>query len=411
MSKRYVILALALAVVAIVAMPSMALANFAIHGGYTQDTDACAGCHRAHTSASSLQWADDGGIDHSALLVSTADKMYEFCYACHDGAAQGADTDVQNGIYDGSLYGSTDATLNGGGFEDLGANGHTVTSDHMYTGAYWGAYGGGAYGMGATGANGLPITGIIRPGAQMANVGESNEKIKMDCTACHDPHGSSNYRILKDQVYGNAVGGYDGAGTPQPYVLSSEVGFPTTATIGYNGFKLQTQYPGYQPNYTTPLYSKGPAGDKDKGMTGWCVGCHAVYATKTSTYDAGDGQGLAARHRHPMNSELSNFDGPRSLIVTDLPLPLAHDPSEAGSVDNESSDWIECLTCHYAHGSSADMTGFANVADVNQPEPNSGTSIVVVDGKTIVKKGVAPTGDSALLRRNNRGVCEVCHNQ
>ena len=57
------------------------------------------------------------------------------------------------------------------------------------------------------------------------------------------------------------------------------------------------------------------------------------------------------------------------------------------------------MTCHVAHGSSVVMTGYANVADSTDPEPDSGTG------------GVPPTDGNALLRMDNRGVCENCHNK
>ncbi|OGO42619.1 MAG: hypothetical protein A2Z04_08995 [Chloroflexi bacterium RBG_16_57_9] len=47
-----------------------------------------------------------------------------------------------------------------------------------------------------------------------------------------------------------------------------------------------------------------------------------------------------------------------------------------------------CLTCHVVHGTSAAMEGYATQ--------------VTVDGTPI---------DSALLRLDNRGVCEICHNK
>jgi len=135
-------------------------------------------------------------------------------------------------------------------------------------------------------------------------------------------------------------------------------------------------------------------------MTGWCIGCHTTYATKTSQYNSGDGFGFVDRHRHPMNVPLSNFKGPRSLVVTDSVLPLDHDVSEAGNLGNDPSDWIECLTCHNSHGASTIMTGFANVADpANDLRPNTGIG------------GTMPANDSALLKLNNRGVCEACHNK
>ena len=157
----------------------------------------------------------------------------------------------------------------------------------------------------------------------------------------------------------------------------------------------------------------GDTPNEDKGMTGWCSGCHATYNNKSTTYggnpdggfssvyNAGDGFGLTTRHRHPVNVPLSAFDGPESLVPTDT-LPLAHDLdlTEAGNTGgNTDSDWIECLTCHRAHGTSAVMTGWAS---------NEGAAAV---GHPFVSPGINSQSPSALLRLNNRGVCEVCHNK
>jgi cytochrome c553 len=254
-------------------------------------------------------------------------------------------------------------------------------------GGSWGAYGGGKFASTST---------VEATGNYPALLG-TGAKIVMDCGTCHDPHGSSNYRILKDVVYGVPVGGYQGTGenpNPTPYVISAEVGYPT------GGFALHTAYPGYDPDYTKAQYAKAPGADPNKGMVGWCTGCHTVYATKTSDYNAGDGFGFIERHRHPMNVPLSNFKGPRALAITGLTLPLANDTSEAGAVTNELTDWIECLTCHNAHGASTVMTGWANVASpATDLRPDTGTG------------GVAPAPDSALLKLDNRGVCETCHNK
>jgi hypothetical protein len=413
MLKRIAFVMVIAAAVALL-VPSVAMANFAIHGNYVQDTDSCAGCHRAHTSISSITWTDnfDPNIQHDALLTTSATLMYEFCYACHGADASGADTNVQQGVYEGTLYGATGGILNGGGFDSL--DNTATTSTHMMEGASWGAYGGGYFGQGTTGANGqIPD----------ANTGET-VAIKMDCATCHDPHGSANYRILKSVVYGNKVGGYEqvtgvttGPGSPldpnpNGWVSSNETGWPT------GGFRLHIGYPSYEPNYTSAKYAKGydvldannqpiaPAVNPDKGMSGWCAGCHATYngrnGSEDSTYNAGDGGGLKKRHRHPMNVPLSNYHGPdwQSMIVTDNPLPLDHDLGEGPSAANTDSDWLECLTCHRAHGTAASMVGWA---DEYAADPSD-------DIADFVSR--SGSGDpSALLRLNNRGVCEVCHNK
>lgn len=434
MRTKSIVLIAVLAIAVLLVMPSMALANFAIHGNYVADTDACAGCHRAHTSVSTITWTDSppgAGGQHSALLVTSATEMWQFCYACHDATNQGSDTNVQQGLYTGTLYGDPSGILNGGGFDSVDQT--ATTSTHMYKGSSWGAYGGGYFGTGKTFAGDYSDAG---QGADAFMNGTGNA-IKMDCATCHDPHGSPNYRLLKTVVNGNAVGEYVPTLDPEDpdpdgFVSSVETGWPV------NGFRLHTAYPAYEPDYTTARYAKGydmtladtatPAANLDtaKGMSGWCAGCHNTYLgpvetfTKTnpvtfvstdyaavaSTYNAGDGGNLALRHKHPINVELSTYNGPdkASMIVTSQVLPLAHAIDERGGTQvNQSTDWIECLTCHRAHGTASDMTGYASNAGA--------ASVVDTDG---VARNNFPANNpvpSALLRYDNRGVCERCHNK
>jgi predicted CXXCH cytochrome family protein len=397
--KKIAWILIAAAMIAVVVAPGVALANMGPHGGYIENTEACAGCHRAHTAPSSITWVDTTGAAKSALLLSDSSQVYLFCLTCHDSTSQGADTNVLDGVYEGTANGTSGADLISGAFgrEDrVGGvpgvfDGHNnpVTSTHTMNGQSWGAWGGGAFGSTST---------VDATGNYPTLLGTGN-KIVMDCGTCHDPHGSSNYRILKDVVNGVAVGGYSGSAAdpdPTPFVVSNETGYPV------GGFRLHLSYnAGYVANYTTPQYAKAPGGDTSKGMVGWCVGCHTTYAEKTTTYNAGDGFGFVDRHKHPMNVPLSNFKGPRALSIASLTLPLAHDIGASHPLVNSSSDWIDCLTCHNAHGASTIMTGYANVADpVNDLRPDTGLS-----------GGVPPTNDSALLKMNNRGVCEACHNK
>ena len=79
-------------------------------------------------------------------------------------------------------------------------------------------------------------------------------------------------------------------------------------------------------------------------------------------------------------------------------------PNARGTWDFQ--DYMGCLTCHRAHGSDASMEGWAEATI----ELNAGTGIwgpVLAPGRG----GVEPLTDSALLRFDNRGVCERCHNK
>jgi len=301
--------------------------------GFPQNTDACAGCHRAHTAV------------HSSILKAGA-TFYDFCTSCHDGT--GANTNVVNGVFVGTIttwgtqsYGTAGAGLNAGGFSQAkpytGRSGRTgtsaaVTSKHNVesdTDTYT-AWGGGNTGPGYT----MPLR----------------------CVNCHDPHGTSDYRILKDDP--NPGNGYN----PGP-ILSNE----TT------------------PNFTSIQYKSG--------QSAWCVDCHTQYLTMqgtrpesdpvtgsqntAGTYDAGDGQGAKVRYRHPVNATIGTAKA--NNLNTHIQLPADQGTYNA---DIQPGDQVQCLTCHQAHGTSATMSSIATVA---------------------------PANDSALLRLDNRGVCQDCH--
>ena len=155
--------------------------------------------------------------------------------------------------------------------------------------------------------------------------------IKMDCATCHDPHGSANYRILKavgQRQHRRRLRSRRGRPRADPdpdgFVSSVETGWPV------NGFRLHTPYPGYKPNYTTPMYAKGydmptrrwPTAHRRQRRQGherlvrWLsqhlprpvtdvhqdrASDHDHVQSFASTYNAGDGGGLALRHKHPIN--------------------------------------------------------------------------------------------------------------
>ncbi len=398
LKNRFLLVAVFAVAAAVFMAPGVALANYSVHGSYTMSTDACAGCHRAHTAASSITWTKSDTTQGSALLLGTSTSIDEFCYTCHGTAMLGADTNVFDGIYEADDGVGADDTLNafgeplnGGGFDPA-----MFPTQHYPNDTTWVAYGGGTDGR----------DGIISTGGEQVVIG---------CGVCHDVHGSSNYRLLKDVVNGVAVGGYDGSvnpinPTPTPFVISAEPGYPTGGWLLHEMGNVQVG--AYTPDYTDARYAKAPGSDVTKGISGWCASCHTQYNTGavgntgTGVYDANDGFGLVTRHRHSVNVELTNYLGPRPLIIAANPLPLAHS-SAADYGTQDATDWIDCLTCHVGHGSSVLMTGYAAVSDSSDPLPDSSYGVTPGDGL-----GSVPPGDgNALLRMNNRGVCENCHNK
>jgi predicted CXXCH cytochrome family protein len=464
MLKR-ISLVLVLAVALTLAFGGVAYANFGPHGGYADDTDACAGCHRAHTSFATITWTDDtvAKASHSALLISDAANISEFCYACHGDAAPGASTNVVSGVFDGgpsaavtdtppalnagvvteyATNSTFDATLNGGGFDRMPAG--TVGSQ--------------TYNI-ATSNHGMDLGALTMPAwgnTEAGAVGSSATFGNLTCTSCHDVHGSSNYRILKDQVNGVAVGGYDDVDglLPNPFVWSAEENYPSVGWKKHEAGAAQMAI--YKPNYTTAEYRNKFGGnlvagyDREGDISGWCSACHGqyierndtslAYAWSSSTTDYGEyiqntieqGNGFPAYelggksfHRHPVNVTLtagdsSGYGSPqtswlRTAIAFDsmLPVEMADGKDDAAfraaaGQTAEYTNYLGCLTCHRAHGSSAEMTGYAAAS----LESTNGAHWYPVRTSSLsATVGVDPTFDSALLRAPNRGVCERCHNK
>ena len=170
--------ALALATILLVATASLAFANGGPHGGFTATTDACAGCHRAHT-------AQFGRL----LTVNPA----TLCLSCHGSTASGANTNVDDGKYlstrddasgnwnHGAANTPDNSNLLGGGFVTY--KGVAITSNHTIGSANtWGQ-----------GASDRGVATALAGGATL------------QCVSCHDPHGSTNYRIIKTTVNTVAV--------------------------------------------------------------------------------------------------------------------------------------------------------------------------------------------------------------
>ena len=426
---------LILAVALTLAFSSVAYANFGPHGGYLDDTDACAGCHRAHTSFTELTWTDDtiAAAEHSALLISNASSMEEFCNACHGDDAPGASTNVVSGVFDAGPSGAStasagddnagvqveyltnstfDATLNGGGFDRMPV---AVPGAQAY--------------KAATSAHDMDLGNLTDP--MWGDGSAVSAGTNLTCTGCHDVHGSSNYRLLKDQVNDNTVGGYIDDNTPTPFVISAEEGYPA---VGWRKHEAgAAQMVAYRPNYTAAEYKNNL--NADENLSGWCAACHEKYIDRNDvllgqTYDYGiyiqDATGtfqLGAEdfHRHPVNVSLVAGDPDgyalgtswlRTAVVTTsvLPLEVADGASEADFRDGKSTytDYLGCLTCHRAHGTSADMTGWAEAT----LESTNGTDWYPERiAQDAGDSGVSPNFTSALLRADNRGVCERCHNK
>ena len=331
---RKISLAIILSIAVLLLVSSVALAGSGVHSVYEEDGDGCTGCHRDH-SITSLSTSSLAGEE--ATLSGTTQTTGS-CLTCHGTAATGAYTNVEDGIFDitgrtGEGTGTPDAALLGGGFERVGAGDNSFTSRHEIDGIAYTVWDGGLLGD------------LDAP------------QITMECATCHDTHGTSNYRMLRDNVNGQDV---------TAFVESNETGFPG------GGFVPHTSYGTYVPNFTDANY-KSPT-TSGQGMNGWCIACHSRLSDTQGPYDVeGDEGGPAMRFRHPVESiSIQDYDyGGKSLNPT-LTRPYLDQPG----------DQLQCLTCHRAHGTDASMTG---------------------------RCIIAPTFNSSLLREVNRTVCQDCH--
>jgi predicted CXXCH cytochrome family protein len=367
MKKTLTILAVTLlAIIASLAVVSTASANAGPHGGYDLNTGACSQCHRLHTAMS-----NDG------MLLKTP-TQYELCISCHDG--QGA-TNVQDGL-------GLNGPLNGGGFLQF------ATSPNAATPTQWGGL--------ATVTSRHDVEGIPLGGGQhTTGVGiawggaSSGQGIQgtLECTSCHNPHGSVNYRMLNDDNPG---------GTPLTTSSSSKwVNSPDVMLWNFTIVSTATQYVTDTGMWTIGVaqvpatnddlhnYSSGNVANYTGGMRMFCSTCHKSYLTANSnarrlpsddlnnpgiyfygTQDANDGYGDVGRYRHTMSRTGSTS--------TKYPIRLA-----AVDTITTGRNQFTCLTCHRAHGTAATLGTYGTAA--------------------------GPAGDTALMYYDGRGVCNACH--
>lgn len=177
---KKILIAVVIGLLLVAALATTALADNGPHGGFTPTTDACAGCHRAHS-------ARDGGNDLLRMPET------ELCMSCHKGGL-GASTDVSNGVYATDAQTGTNAEGNlgeglfGGGFDNTvmtttwnGSDGTnpspTAASSHATTSLH-------------TLGDNQTVWGS---GANNATASVSDTSITLECTSCHDPHGTAGY--------------------------------------------------------------------------------------------------------------------------------------------------------------------------------------------------------------------------
>lgn len=369
--------------------------------GQAAATDACAGCHRAHSGK-------------AAYILKASEES--ICETCHDGSQ--ATTNVLNGVATGG------GALRAGGFENAAiqsddpavrygiecpagtpqtlfgvsgtCSGTTGTGRFRvcaptaagpftdctawtatYTGggeSSWVLHIGALTTPEAVTSSHLNLAGLTNltgtmwgSGAKSTTAFAGQAGVGLECTSCHDPHGNNQYRILRPnpaaQLGITGVGGTFPGGVTVPDACPS--GSSTTCNSGNLHSYTTTNYMNatyvtWTTGGTAAPYTDGmaPATTTETGISAWCAQCHQRYLSRGQyATDSGDPV-FAFRH------------------------------STEGSMGYNGR---QCITCHVAHGTNSKATGFV-AAEPLPGQPDSGTK-----------------ENSALLKMDNRGMCEKCH--
>ncbi len=382
-------------------------------GASTLTSDSCAGCHRAHTAQGEL-----------LLRAPTAEAL---CLTCHSAAGTGATADVESGIQYSLATSGTDVrgstvlgALRAGGFVEaridsagparlaylsgssvrllakvpVRTSGLPVTSAHLDLD--------GAGGVVSSGTAWGNISGT--PGASFSSsTANPGGTMELTCTSCHNPHGNGQYRILSPIPGTGAGGTFVPATTP---AVVTDAPLPS---------------PGDERNYTV-LQVRGTQGTDST---------YLLYASQVQTAalagsfnsiigDYSSTGGDYFHRRVPWNSSTGTNDAPngqpatgtfggvaRTAFDTEINawcaqchsryLAITGTPFDTSSTDaiftyrHSNTSNKPCTTCHVAHGSNAQM-------------PGTYSSAVTYPGGT-----AAPVGDSRLLKIDNRGTCQACH--
>lgn len=381
------------------------------NGSLTLTADSCAGCHRAHTA--------------QGPYLIRADSVNALCLTCHGSAGLGATTDVELGIQfrvagspGGPAQDETDqaavaGALRGGGFitARIGSGSDASAADRPSRLSYpkwngtesrletWfsafvpvlpaGQPATSAH-MRLDGAAGVTATNTLWGNGPLGST-STGPIVELECTSCHNPHGNGRYRIL------NPI--------PAPAVVSGS--FTSVADPGVTVTDATAPAGGLTRNYTvidapdvSAVGADPTAGDYWRLYRPW---------DGPPTYDPqnpdADGHGIV-----PATSEFG--DQPAGTVGatwrgqitawcaachTRYPAPrsAATSPSiDAVYTYRHQTNQTECTQCHVAHGSNAVMAGSYSGTFTYPVEPG----------------GTPLSGPSSrLLKIDNRGTCEACH--
>ena len=447
---KKILIAMVIGLLLVAALATTALADNGPHGNFAgNSTDACAGCHRAHTAQSA-----DGNL----LKANDEETL---CYSCHDGT--GAYTDVKDGTYGNGAQGDNGGPLFGGGYNHtvmnntwtgkgyydttLSLSQHSVISAHKVGSSGLTVYGGGDNGSGT----GTAFSGTL------------------ECTSCHSPHGAAGgsaeatYRILRYNPTGSNGFGVTGSTlfSVNSTILAAGTGGitvqPVTGSTGgatVNDTKL-TANGGFMTGTQDHWYTINSDASMDITLAALSKPYGAAAGTKWQPISMGLGDyapyGRGDAYRRPavtsnsvslsctfnvgtvyptLNPPTTNNNcpiGKESDGTTSIPsaqlfnnypqrygmsyfCSTCHDRYLADSASRSASGGDATFKFRHLSGSIDAGTGLPNVTcvDCHVAHGTSATETALSGGVTLATNA-DPTQASALLRLNNREMCARCH--
>ena len=120
------------------------------------------------------------------------------------------------------------------------------------------------------------------------------------------------------------------------------------------------------------------------GVNDFCGACHKDYKQTAAGSGDIDSGTYSTYKRHRVGMDPSAYSGTNPSSWTAIALSQ---PSDTMPLQSGTPNTVVCLTCHKAHG-----TAKTNTVTFNRSDDSTSNS-------------------STLLRLNNRGVCEACHNK
>jgi len=320
---------------------------FAFHDGGIAH---CNGCHTMHNSENGALVDPDAPNGNAWLLKDgTASDVCLNCHATRSGAVFSADPLapasekgagnftflLEDNLNDGH-NGATNPIVGDAAGHNLDAPGHGLAADATLSSAPGGTY----------------------PSSVMS------------CTSCHDPHGTSDFRMLYGAGRIVAQGGY---------VFTNPA--PDAEGISLNGTEAQDSHTAY----------KG-------GMSAWCGNCHGDFHDNNTKliHPSGSTLGGTIASNYNLYNGTEDLTGgaQATAYLASVPFEDANNLTTSTAGPTASSQ-VMCLSCHRAHATSA---------------PNAGRwdfNVTLLDEDGIESGAYAMTNPYG--SPNQRSLCNKCH--